>query len=160
MKKEDYQRLKEICEREGFTVTPYNDVSIVVTKKEKELPKSWEDLGSVSGYFVEEDSKIFDGITCRTEIFHKNIFVTEEQAKASIALAQLSQLRDVYRNGWEPDWGDVRSKWCIVMWDSVCDTKCETNKHYFLSFQDESTAELFLSNFRDLIEDASPLLFG
>jgi len=32
------------------------------------------------------------------------------------------------------------------------------NSNGFLSFQDKETAELFLENFRDLIEQAKPLM--
>ena len=32
------------------------------------------------------------------------------------------------------------------------------NSNEFLSFQDKETAELFLENFRDLIEQAKPLM--
>jgi len=42
------------------------------------------------------------------------VFATEEPAKAAIALAQLSQLRDIYRDLWVPNWEDLHErKHCI-----------------------------------------------
>jgi len=124
-----------------------------------QLPKRWEELNKVSGYYTSDNSSIRHAYNCVINE-NKNIFSSEEEARASIALAQLSQLRKVYRKGWEPDYADAQAKWSIKKWDDVLDTKCESNNHNYLSFQDRPTAELFLNNFKDLIEEASPLLFG
>jgi hypothetical protein len=88
----------------------------------------------------------------------RNIFKTEEQAKASLALAQLSQLRDVYRAGWVPDWEVYNVKWCVFFRGNTINVGSLQNASEFLSFQDKETAELFLENFRDLIEQAKPLM--
>ena len=81
----------------------------------KELPKSWEELEEFNGAFVDVYSKIEfnDRFTCLER--NKNVFATKEQAEASIALAQLSQLRAVYRNGFEPDWSDKKNKFCTFI---------------------------------------------
>jgi hypothetical protein len=124
----------------------------------KELPKSWEELGSIEGYYVSNLSNICDIKINKTKNIDKNTFATKEQAEASIAMAQLSQLMKVYNNGWQPDWTDIEYIYCI----GFTNEKLYIDKWYdykqFLSFKDRKTAELFLENFRELIETAKPLL--
>jgi hypothetical protein len=132
---------------------------IVFKEIKKELPKSWEELGVIGGYWVyynsttihDEDKIISD---------HKNIFKTKAQAQASIALAQLSQLRDVYRQGWKPDWKNTDTKHAVIKLNEILTTSFESCYPKFLSFQSREIAEQFLKNFKDLVEEASPLLFG
>jgi hypothetical protein len=58
----------------------------------KQLPKSWEEINIIEeGYFINPDSNV-----CKCTN-NQNIFPTQELAKASIALAKLSVLRDIYR---------------------------------------------------------------
>ncbi|MEN8883863.1 MAG: hypothetical protein ABF244_06500 [Flavobacteriaceae bacterium] len=130
----------------------------IVFKEINKLPSSWEDLKRIEGYYIDDNSNVeFYSFTPVPS--NQNTFKTKEQAKASIALAQLSQLRDVYRQGWQPDWIYTReNKYCIVFtYDNmIVDSFCNIN--HFLSFQARETAELFLENFRDLIEKAKPLM--
>jgi hypothetical protein len=134
--------------------------NIVFKEIKKELPKSWEDLENLKGFHVGYTSDVVvTSDHVRKSKINRFIFATEEQAEASIALAQLSQLREVYRQGWKPDWTDEGSdKYCIVFRDSIfeLDSFCHTS--YFLSFQSQEIAKEFLENFRDLIEQARPLM--
>lgn len=134
--------------------------NIVFKPIKKELPKSWKELGRLAyGFHVRTDSSIIGGNgEYDTVEYNKNTFATKEQAEASLALAQLSQLREVYRDGWKPDWIDKKSKYAIAFENNylkgfeIC--KCSE----FLSFQSEEVRDLFLENFRDLIEQAKPLM--
>lgn len=134
---------------------------IVFKPVKKELPKSWEELKLIKGYWVDSGSRITkENSNHLCSDHHKNIFATESQAKASIALAQLSQLREVYRQGWKPDWYNAdQIKHCIIR-DGKIDRFMSYSFDYFLSFQSPEIRDEFLDNFKDLIEDASPLLFG
>lgn len=132
--------------------------NIVFKEVKIELPKTWKELEVIKGWWVNTESKVLDAYTGLYDV-NKNVFATKEQAQASIALAQLSQLREVYRNGWVPNWSDNNElKYCIYFVEDKTDivTYCETNQ--FLSFQDVETRDLFLENFKDLIEQAKPLL--
>jgi hypothetical protein len=97
---------------------------------EKELPKSWEELG--------EDALVLD--------------------QRFVALARLEILRDIYNDGWVANWTNDEDKFCIgfCIDDINKVTNIGTNK--FLAFKDEKTRDLFLENFRDLILTAKPLL--
>jgi hypothetical protein len=123
----------------------------------KALPKSWEELEKIEGYYTEANSISCFG-TYNTYKDNRNIFATKEQAEASIALAQLSQLREVYRNEWVPDWKDDENKFTIVFYKNEINKDTLSFSNRFLSFQDAETRDLFLENFKDLIETAKPLL--
>jgi hypothetical protein len=123
----------------------------------KELPKSWEELQKIDGYYIGAMTSIVIKQS-KTILENKNIFATKEQAEVSIAMAQLSQLMKVYNDGWEPDWTDEDFKYCIdIHCERIRFTYFQATKK-FLSFKDKETRDLFLENFRELIETAKPLL--
>jgi len=118
----------------------------------KELPKSWEELEEINGYYINSASVLTPSKISNAGCTLRNTFATKEQAEASIALAQLSQLREVYRNGWVADYKEpLQMKYTITFYE-------HNTMHNFLSFQDAETRDLFLENFKDLIETAKPLL--
>lgn len=133
---------------------------IVFKPIKKQLPKSWEELEEIDGYWVNGLSYPSYISLRKPHYKDKNTFFTEEQAKASISLAQLSQLREVYRDGWVPDWSNWPMKYCIVKYQGhfLCENYYKTA--HFLAFQSPEIRDEFLANFKDLIEEASPLLFG
>jgi DNA repair exonuclease SbcCD ATPase subunit len=131
--------------------------------EKKKLPEKWEDLEGVQGFYVDDAKSIVQktGRVLDTTYGNKCVFKTKSQAKASVSVAQLSQLRDVYRNGWEPYWSKThQDKWCINQIGGEISVYHHQKTHFFLAFQDKETAKLFLKNFRNLIEEAAPLLFG
>jgi hypothetical protein len=153
----------KITAPQGYEIDKDNSTfENIVFKKIKELPKAWENLKQINGFYTTTMSLI--NVVLRTVVPNRisptgrNIFKTEEQAKASIALAQLSQLRDVYRAGWVPDWSSLDLKYCIYFTNKGANVYYLATSNEFLSFQDMETAELFLENFRDLIEQAKPLM--
>ncbi len=109
--------------------------NIVFKLTKKELPKSWEELG-----------------------VSYNSFATTEQLLAASALRKLSQLLAVYNDGWVPDWSDDETKYHIrFLYDGVEVHECFVVQH-FLSFKTKEIATQFLTNFKDLILTAKPLL--
>lgn len=145
----------------GYEIDRENSTfeKIVFKKVEKELPKRWEDLMGVSGFYIDSNSKVnvFRGCFAKEET--KNIFPTKEEAEACLALAQLCQLRDRYNNGWKPDWEDVRqSKWCIDFFQDDINEVTHLSARRVLAFKTKELRDEFLENFKDLIETAKPLL--
>ena len=124
----------------------------------KQLPKAWEELKDVKGWYVEYNSIVVGANYPNSDNEDKNIFATKEQAEASIAMAQLSQLREVYRDGWNPDFSNSETKYVIEFYENKIykDECCGTNN--FLSFQSAEVRDEFLENFRDLILTAKPLM--
>lgn len=129
-----------------------------------ELPKSWEEYCKQNPivdweYFINERSEI-DEIRKREKNpeTDKSTIQTKDMAEAFIALMQLVQLRDCYRQGWKPNWSQPYKRYCIY---------CEYNRVFpfdntfnsrVLSFQSEEIRDEFLKNFRDLIYKAKELI--
>lgn len=146
---------------EGYEIDRENSTfeKIVFKKIENELPKSWEDLYEVGGWFVDFQSKVVTSGSMRTADSVKNRFPTEEEAKACVALAQLCQLRDRYNDGWKPDWNITsETKYVIEVSKNTIVKNFYGNRHKILSFKTEELRDKFLENFEDLIEIAKPLL--
>lgn len=130
-----------------------------ISELKPKLPKTWEELKIIDGWFVRGASIIEEVEEQDTITMNKNIFATKEQAEASIALAQLSQLLKVYRENWTPNWSDnEQKKWCIYFHSNELYNVTFYQAHHFLSFPTQELAQEFLDNFRDLIEKAKPLL--
>ena len=75
------------------------------------------------------------------------------------ALYQLEQLRNCWRQGWEPDWSDAKqTKYyiCYYQGEFRISTLYETRR--LLSFLTYEMAKEFLECFRDLIEKAGDLI--
>lgn len=151
----------KITPPEGYEIDKERSTfeNIVFKELKKELPKSWEELGNIEGYYVDIYSDVCLIGKCECDSGMKNVFLTKEQAEASIALAQLSQLRNVYRNGWIPIYTNgFKPKYVISFFSEGINKDMYDCYNSFLSFQDEKTRDLFLENFRDLIEKAKPLM--
>ena len=146
---------------EGYEIDKENSTfeKIVFKKVEKELPKSWRELVSVNGYYVDKNSKVYNCINHTTAYDNRNIFPTEEEAEACLALSQLCQLRDRYNNGWKPDWKDGNLDKYLI--EVRCGELTKTSSNLYqrlLAFKTGNLRDKFLENFRDLIEKAKPLL--
>lgn len=117
----------------------------------KELPKSWEELETVSGFYIGLSSETYR-LKNFNNLTDKGTFKTEKQAKKALAMAQLSQLMAVYNDGWESDWDSPQDKYTInrdgnkIVKTSWCFT------YSFLAFPDELTRDAFFINFEPLIK--------
>ena len=75
------------------------------------------------------------------------------------ALLKLEQLRDCWRQGWEPNWNDEKqTKYCVVFYQGEFKINILYETSRFLSFPTMKMAEEFLKCFRDLIEKARDLI--
>jgi hypothetical protein len=120
----------------------------------KELPKSFNELALISGYYLNTNSEISE---CEAEApllnEDHNIFATQNQAKSALAMAKLSQVMTVYNDGWVADWSDKNQcKFCIgFVGGSIEVSFIHLTKH-FLTFKTKELAEEFLTNFKEDIE--------
>ena len=147
---------------EGYEIDRENSTfeNIIFRKAERKLPKKWEDVENVNGYYADSwgDVRCYYGVNTPDHT-NKNIFPTKEEAEACLALAQLCQLRDIYNEGWKPNWEDHNeTKYCIEFCQGRIETIDRVNCHKILTFKTEELRDKFLENFRDLIEIAKPLL--
>ena len=68
---------------------------------------------------------------------------------------------DIYNEGWQPEWSNPReNKYCIKAncHGNACKVVVAYQVAAVLAFKDEKTANLFLETFKDLLEEAKPLL--
>lgn len=129
------------------------------------FPKTWEEFcefypiprGSAC---IDRDSNLlFRWDNRRCDLFDRNVLPSEKAAKAHLALMQLHQLRDVWREGWVPDWTeDNQRKYVICSLDGEFSIKIRYTNRYFLAFQDEKRAYEFKDCFIDLIRKAGDLI--
>ena len=115
----------------------WKDDKIVFEDIKPQLPKTWEE-------------------------FCKQNKVKIKATEQHLALMQLHQLRDCYRQGWKPNISDDCNKYGIK-WNSLSLEEelivvwCNHDPR-FLSFPTYEIAEEFLTNFRELIEQAGDLI--
>lgn len=136
--------------------------------EDTELPKTWEEF--CKGHFVDLNGEFYiddessvknnkDGFYNRNKNYDRNLLPTKEAAEAHLALMQLHQLRDCYRQGWVPDWEDAaENKWCIIKQFGKNNVVSFVSNGFFLAFPKKEVAEEFLRNFNDLIEKAGNLI--
>lgn len=114
------------------------------------LAKSWEDLKEISGYYIDSFSKIENYENRAANDENKNIFATEKLASAALAQAQLSQLLQAYKAGWD----NQLLNYCIFprrineKWQPFF---AHSYFPQFLSFRSIETAELFYETHFELI---------
>lgn len=142
----------------------WKEGKIVFKDIKPQLPKTWKEFCDQNAlkldeYFIDNASYMIGvNVDERNETSDRNVLPSKQAAEQHLALMQLHQLRDCYRQGWEPNWIENTSKWviykeknCLVVVSAVFYSK-------FLSFPTRELAEEFLNNFRGLIEQAGDLI--
>ena len=128
------------------------------------LPTTWREFCNkfpVSNmeYCIKINSHIIKLVSSeRDEREDRNILPNEKAAEQHLALMQLHQLRDCYRQGWKPDCSDDSKKWCILKYDNKPSIDFYYSRIEFLSFQTKELAEQFLKNFKELIIQEGDLI--
>jgi hypothetical protein len=157
----------KITPPEGYIIdeersTIYN----IVFKKKDKLPTSWEEfcknyLRQPGECFIDSYSNIRTFIQegNRSISVDKNSLPSKEAAEAHLALMQLHKLRDVYRQGWVPNYKEVLPvKYAIKFVNNALFIIQTNTVNNFLTFQSKEIAEEFLENFKDLILEAKELI--
>ena len=142
----------------------WKDNKVVFEDIKPQLPKTWEEFcynndRKPNEAFIDNSSEI-RLITERHErkpFGDRNILPSKQAAKQHLALMQLHQLRDCYRQGWIPDEDDEKFIITVNYKEFYSVGKCINTKE-FLAFQSREIAEEFLTNFQDLIKQAGDLI--
>lgn len=136
---------------DGYEIDKENSTfERVVFKEKKSKPMSWYDIGKIKGCWIDDASDI-QIADCYAIVFNRNVFPTEEQAEAALALAQLLQLRKA--------WGEENGKgYIIIHYAGDVIIKKANMEEAPLSFSSIEVAREFIKTFRDLLETAKPLL--
>lgn len=126
--------------------------------KVEHLPKTWEEFCknnpvSEKEAYIEYDGKITTTSSLpRDSMLDQNTLPSYEAAKAHRALMQLHQLRNCYRGS------TFSMYWYSIIRKGESDLIVVQDNNRFLSFPTRELAEEFLSNFKDLIEEAKDLI--
>lgn len=125
----------------------------IIFKKIQENPKTWEEYCSLmkgkTVYYTNCNTITVSGFSDAHDKF-----VTKKRAEQFIALGKLLQLRDywVKRSKFEDAIG-------VFTWNEgvIVTNKCDINE-YALTFPTQEMADKFITCFRDLIKQASPIV--
>ena len=126
----------------------------IIFKKIPETPKTWEEYCRLN-CLKDSFTPVYGN--CSAECSHTGSydeFHTKKRAEQFIALGKLLQLRDywVKRSKFEDAIG-------VFTWNEgvIVTNKCDINE-YALTFPTQEMADKFITCFRDLIKQASPLV--
>lgn len=152
----------------------WKDNKIVFEDIKPQLPKTWEEFCKQNNInknkeeaFIHTSGEIetIKKVNAQRIVdYDKNVLPSKQAAEQHLALMQLHQLRDCYRQGWIPNWGNGSKKYAIERVYNCLDDKTELkiyeyiNISLFLIFPTLEMAREFLNNFRDLIEQAGDLI--
>lgn len=155
------EKAKEYYEKGGelkeLALQAFNEEEL----NEIKLPKNWKEF--CKNYSIKKEEtyidtgsniRICESGNERDVMINRNICPSKKSAEAHLALIQLEQLRDCYRQGDIPNFNNPTNKYCIIkqMNDINIIVTCYSNR--FLSFTKRKVAEEFLTNFKPLIKIA------
>lgn len=140
--------------------------TIIFEDIKPQLPKTWDEFCK---NYPPKKGECYMGPSCeicsivyytdnRNKDSDRNILPSRQAAEAHLALMQLHQLRDCYRQGWKPDLTVPTSMFAIFYMKGKYSVDEFISSSEFLSFQSKEIACKFLFNFRDLIEQAGDLI--
>ena len=146
----------------------WKDDKVVFEDIKSQLPKTWEEFCKQNNInknkeeaFIHTSGEIetIKKVNAQRIVdYDKNVLPSKQAAEQHLALMQLHQLRDCYRQGWTPNWTDDSRKWYITKLKNKLYIDSISSYSAFLSFQTKELAEQFLTNFKDLIEQAGDLI--
>ena len=143
------------------------DWTKVKYEPKKELPRTWEEFcknyprvkgESYIDLYSEICTSSYAGYSREIDR-DRNVLPSKQAAEAHLALMQLHQLRDAWREGWLPEWKeDGEPKFVILNITNEFEVVERRETAGFLSFQDEKRADEFKDCFIDLIRKAGDLI--
>ena len=125
-------------------------------KELNSLPRSWEEFVESTKFTFNGSLEFINGFGQWSNgcLPNKSIGESSKIWDKHVALFQLEQLRDCWRQGWKPKEHEL----VYTIKFSVCLAVYQFNSREFLSFPTKEMAEEFLKCFRDLIEKAGDLI--
>lgn len=138
-----------------------------ITLKSGSEELTWEEFGTVSGYYIDTEDEDGRGdlkfyVSEESDKHNKDIYPNYELAEAALALCQLLQWRNKVweeNDNWKPNWKSSKiQKYCISINkdEIVFETLVSSNR--ILCFPNRDLAEKFLKQHKTLIEKAKDLL--
>ena len=154
---------------EGFEavetiVDGVTNISFIPKVVEKKLPTNLNQSISYLPeicYYIDDEGDIIDfekKPVADCTLAEPNIITSKEYAEAFLALMQLVRFRDIWNEGWTPDWKNNSIKYTIGVYKANIHSSDYNYNSEILAFKTEELRDRFLETFEDLIETARPLL--
>lgn len=147
---------------EGYEIdtnkSSFKDGNIVFKKKENTLlitnEEAAEFLPEICCYI--SNTGVINQIANYKEDL--NTILIKEMAEAFLALMQLVKFRDIWNEGWKPDFNNSESKYVIYFKANKKTTDTFIYANCPLAFKSEEIRDKFSETFDELIQTAKPLL--
>lgn len=151
---------KEIIIPQGWEIDEVRGNKIILMESKKELPKTWEEcIAKIKDLEYINSKGDIDEVDFNVGVVSEHINdIPIGLGKPMLALMQLLVCREVYRQGWKPDWSDCKSKWVIECFNDNITRITYIKTPKILSFQSAEIRDQFLENFKDLIKEAKELI--
>lgn len=142
----------------------WKDNKVIFEDIKPRFPKTWEEFCKQNK--TNENEYYLDNVSCivkadideRHKHTDRNILPNKQAAEAHLALMQLHQLRDCYRQGWIPDWSDTNQEKFSIQITRKNEKGGYSHISTFLTFQNAELSDKFYNNFHELIEQAGDLI--
>ena len=152
---------KEMIIPQGWEIDKVDGNKIILKEDKKYLPKTWEEcIAKIKDLECIDRNSCIDTATFSDDVASNHINdIPIGLGKPMLALCQLLVCREVYRQGWKPNWKDDKEiKYCIERVENYIIKEMYGLTAKVLAFQSAEIRDEFLENFRDLIEEAKELI--
>ncbi len=130
------------------------------------VPNDWEDFTqkcslTLDDFYIDYNSEIksMDNPDVKRRGFiDQNLISTEQRARAMLAFIQLIRVRDYVNGDWVADWSDCHNKYVIINLKNSIIRDNNIGHSCALNFKTPEIRDQFLTNFRDLIEEAKEFI--
>jgi hypothetical protein len=154
--------IKEITLPDGWVIDKQEGNKLILKENKPELD-TWEKCikylhSKIGLYYINNDSLPIIKVSSNFDSQDINVF-PEEYINPMLALMQLLVCYKAWIGDWKPDYKDVNSKkYCIFSDYNRILTTTVTDTQYVLAFPTFDIRDKFLETFKDLLEQAKPLL--
>ena len=152
---------KEIIIPQGWEIDEVRGNKIILMENKKELPKTWEEcIAKIKDLEYIDTNGDIEEVDFNVNLVNDHINdIPAGLGEPMLALMQLLVCREVYRQGWKPNWKDDKEiKYCIERVENYITKETYELTATVLAFQSAEIRDEFLENFRDLIEEAKELI--
>ena len=152
---------KEIIIPQGWEIDEVRGNKIILMESKKELPNRWEEcIAKIKDLEYIDSNGDIEEVDFNFGIVYDHVNdIPKGLAKPMLALCQLLVCREVYRQGWKPDWtNENENKYSIINDFNKIETSINASINVVLSFQSAEIRDQFLKNFKELIEEAKELI--
>lgn len=152
---------KEIIIPQGWEIDKVKGNKVILKESKKELPKTWEEcIAKIKDLEYIDTNGNIEEVDFNVNLVNDHINdIPAGLGEPMLALMQLLVCREVYRQGWKPDWeNENQNKYCINNNSNKIETSINASIGRVLSFQSTEIRDKFLENFKDLIKEAKELI--